>query len=84
VDRPGLVKVPGKDVVVVANGDDGLEDEQSLTGDSGTTGWSVGVLPQDPIVLFVTADDVLDDSAFAGRVDLGPVKVLRVSNASSE
>jgi hypothetical protein len=84
VDRPGLVKVPGKDVVVVADGDYGLEDEKSLASDGRATGRGVGVLPQNTVVLFVTADDVFDDSALARRVDLGTVKVLRVSCALSD
>ncbi|CAI4212140.1 unnamed protein product, partial [Parascedosporium putredinis] len=53
-----LAKVEGEHVLVVADGDDGLQDEQPRARHHGVAGAEVGVLPQDAVVLLVAAHDV--------------------------
>ena len=59
-DFAGLVEHEGQDVLVVADGDDGLEHEFAVAGYSGAAGAVVRVFPADAAVLFVDADAVLD------------------------
>lgn len=54
----GLIELESEDVLVVCDGDDGLQDQFALTYDCSTAGAVVCVLPADPGVLFVDADNV--------------------------
>ena len=54
----GLVEHEGHDVLVVADGDDGLEDEFAVAHDRGTACAVVGVFPADAGVLLVDTDGV--------------------------
>ena len=57
-DAGGLVEDKGKDVLVVGEGENVLDDELAAAGDDGAAGAPVGVLPVDAVVLLVQADDV--------------------------
>jgi hypothetical protein len=63
-DLARLVKDPSKDVLVVGNGDDLLQNKLPLAHHRGVLGAVVGVLPLDALVYFVDADGVglLDSS----------------------
>lgn len=55
----GLVEHEGHDVLVVGDGDDGLDDKLAAADDGGFAGAVVGVLPADAGVLLVDTDYVL-------------------------
>ena len=55
-----LVEDVGEDVFVVANCNDGLEDEFAIAGYCSAAGAVVGVFPADATVLFVDADTVFE------------------------
>lgn len=57
-DFSGLVELECEDVLVVCDGDDGLEDELSVADDGCATGSVVGVFPSDPVVLLVDTHDI--------------------------
>lgn len=58
VDGGVLAEVEGEDVLVVGNGDDGLENQDSGASYDGILRSEVGVFPQDAVVLLVAAHDV--------------------------
>jgi hypothetical protein len=53
-----LVEHECEDVLVVGDGDDGLEDELAVADHGGAAGTVVGVLPADAVILLMDADDV--------------------------
>jgi len=57
-ERGILSKVEGKDVLVVGDGDDGLQDEDTGSGYDSILRAEVRVLPEDAVVLLVAADYV--------------------------
>ena len=63
-ERGVLGKVEGEDVLVVGDGDDGLQDKDARSCYDGVLRAEVRVLPQDAVVLFVAADYV---GQFDGR-----------------
>lgn len=75
VDRRSGVEDPAQDILVVANGDNELEDELSGTGDICASGTDVGVLPRDTGVLLVDTDGVLDDDGIPRRVRRESIEV---------
>lgn len=75
-DAGGLVEDERKDVLVVGEGEDVLDDELAAAGDDGAAGAPVGVLPADAVVLLVQADDVFGLGGRAVRVGEQAVKVL--------
>ena len=64
----GLVEDEGEDVLVVGDGDDGLDYELTVAHDGGAPGAVVGVLPPDAAVLLVDADYVVHGQGLAGGV----------------
>lgn len=64
----GLVEDEGEDVLVVGDGDDGLDYKLAIANDSGAAGAIVGVLPPDTVVLLMNADDVVHREGLAGGV----------------
>lgn len=54
----GLVELEGENVLVVCDGENGLENELSVADDGCTAGSVVGVFPSDAVVLFVNTDYV--------------------------
>lgn len=81
VDAAGLVKLVGKDVFVVGQGDDELHHQHTAAGDDCAAGTPVCVFPADTFVLFVQADDIGVDLALAFVVDDDGVKVLDYAQA---
>ena len=75
-DFAGLVKVPHKDILVVRDGDDSLQDELALADDSGLARAVVGVFPLDAVVDFVGADGVRSGRRRAIRAHDAAVEVL--------
>lgn len=63
-----MVEDEGEDVLVVRDGDDGLDDELAVAHDGGAAGAVVGVFPPDAVVLLVDADDVVHWEGVAGGV----------------
>lgn len=53
-----LIELESKHVIVVVDSDDGLEDKDSASCDNSSIGAEIGVLPENAIILFVTADDI--------------------------
>ena len=53
-----LIEVEGKNVFVVTDGNDGLQDKDARAGDDGVSCTVVGVFPKDTIVNLVAADDI--------------------------
>lgn len=78
-DRGVLGKVEGKDVFVVANRDDGLEYEDTGSGNHRVSGTEVGVFPEDTVVLLMAADNVGELQRLSG---LGIVPRIEVFNRS--
>jgi hypothetical protein len=78
VDVGGGAELPGEDVLIVCDRDDGLQDQGAGAGDGGDVGTVVGVLPADSTVLFVQADCVLHLQWFTLGVGNPSVKVLQV------
>ena len=71
----GGVEDEGEDVLVVGDGEDGLQHELAVADDDGPVGAVVGVLPEDAGVLLVHADDVGHGRWLAGAIgeDAGDV-----------
>ena len=72
----GLVEHEGEDVLVVRDGDDGLDDELAVAGDGGAAGAIVRMFPADAVVLFVDADDVFHGHGVAGWIGKDGAKVV--------
>lgn len=72
----GLVELECKDVFVIGQGDDELDDQLSSTGDDGTASTPIGVFPVDAIVLLVDTDDIRCLLAFAIRSDYNTIEVF--------
>ena len=53
-----MVELEGKDVFVVSNSDDGLEDRNTGSCYSSVAGTVVGMFPEDTVIDFVAADYV--------------------------
>jgi hypothetical protein len=71
-----LGEVEGEDVLVVGDGDDGLQDEDAGAGYDGVLRAEVGVLPEDAVVLFVATDYVGEFEWGAFGVVVPGVEVL--------
>lgn len=78
-NRCVLSKVEGKNVFVVANRDDGLEHEDSASGNHRVSSPEVGMFPEDTVVLLMAADDVGELQWLSG---LGIVPRIEVFNRS--
>lgn len=75
-DLGGLVEVKGEDVLIVVDGDDGLEDQNPGPSDDGIVGAEVGVLPEDTIVLLMAAHGVGQLERVAGKGVVPCVEIL--------
>ena len=81
LNTSGLVKNPSKDVLVVGDGADHLDNELAVTDNGGDIVAVVGVLVEDAAILLMEANDVLQlDSATLG-VSPVSVEVLNVAQA---
>lgn len=76
VERGVLPEVEGEDVLVVRNGDDGLQDEDARAGDDGVARAEIRVFPENAVVLLVAADDVGELDGGARGVVVPRVEVL--------
>jgi hypothetical protein len=74
LDTSGLIKMPGKNVLVVTNRQNSLENQDAATSDSRNIGTVVSVLPSDTIILLVHTNNVL----------LGKSITLRISKVTRE
>lgn len=59
LDTGRLVELVGKDVFIVGQSDDELNNELAASSHDGPAGSPVGVLPVDAVILLVQADDLL-------------------------
>ena len=71
-----LVKDEGKDVLIIGDGTDHLQDELSVANDGGCTGAVVSVLVLQSTVLLMHADDVFEQNRIALGVGPETVKVF--------
>jgi hypothetical protein len=53
-----LTEVEGKDVLIVADGDDRLQDKYTRSRDDSIARAKVCVFPKDTIILLMTTDDI--------------------------
>ena len=67
-DFAGLVEHEGEDVLVIGDGDDGLDDELAVAGNGGAAGAVICVFPANAVVLFVDAYDVFHRHGLTGGV----------------
>src|SRR6516162_7386670 len=64
-DCAGLIKLVCKDVFVVGESNDKLNNEFAVSSNDGTSSAPISMLPADAIVLFVKADYILGHFAYA-------------------
>lgn len=81
VDGGVLGELEGEDVLVVADGDYGLKDEDPGSGYDGVAGAVVGVFPEDPVVYLVAADHVGEDYRITCSGVVVAVEILNVAQA---
>lgn len=77
-DAAGLVELVRKDVFVVGQSDNELDDEFSRSRYNSTAGTPIGVLPSDAIVLLVETDDIGADLGITVGSRDDSVKVLSI------
>lgn len=75
-DAGRLIEFKGKNVLIVGERDDELDDEFPTTSYDGPFGSPVGVLPIYAVVLFVEANDIFGDLARAVSFRQDTVKIL--------
>jgi len=76
MDICGLAKSPCKDVFVVGDGNDSLQDQDTRSSDSSDIGSVVGMLPANAIVLFMETDHIIHLQRSAVGVRNVFVKIL--------
>lgn len=77
LDAGGLIELEGKDVLVVRECDDKLDDQLAAASGNGTAGAPVGVFPADAVVLLVQADDIMGGNTRAVGFGQNAIKILR-------
>ena len=81
LDRPVLIQVPVEPVLVVPDGGDRRDHHPARASDLASGGAPIQVLPQEPVVLLVHADRVLQGRDLAARVRERHVEIADLAQA---
>jgi hypothetical protein len=79
VDRAGLIELESKDILIVSNCDYCLENEESRSSYNCHFGSIVGVLPEDAVINFMTADNIRNFDRISGTGMIILINILDVA-----